>query len=142
MKKSFNFKPLFLLLFYRTMNNSESARKLSQAMNNTSKAVGGALNQAKERFSSLWTTFTTPNSAVPLAETIESQIKVDAIDSEPKELTEPSEGVIKQIAKKLHNSELSLKQERDTASNQGGIVEIGREANTLDTNRQNDIIDI
>lgn len=125
------------------MNNSESARKLSQAVNNTSKAVGGALNQAKETFSNLWTTFTTQNPVVPPTQTIESQIKAVSIENDLKELTEPREGVIKQIAKKLHNSELSLKQENDTAPNQGvGVVETGQEADTLDSNRPNGIIDI
>lgn len=120
------------------MNNSESARKLNQAVNNTSKAVGGALNQAKEAFSSFWSTFSAPNPVTAPAESLEA----DTIDSEPKEVTEPREGMIKQIAKKFHNNEMSLRQEKDTGSNQEGIVEIGREANTLDTNRKNDVIDI
>lgn len=42
------------------MNNSESARKLNQAVNNTSKAVGGAILQAKGAFSTFWSTFTAP----------------------------------------------------------------------------------
>lgn len=130
------------------MNNSESARKLNQAVNNTSKAVVSSISQAKEAFSSFWSTFTAqPNPAVPIPETLnETQIKVDTMDTEqPKDLNEPKEGVIKQIAKKLHNSDLSLKQDKqDTmpSNNEGGIVEIGREANTLDTKRQNNIIDI
>lgn len=122
------------------MNNSESARKLNQAVNNTSKAVGGALNQAKEAFSSFWSTFTAPNPVAAPAESLEA--KADTIDNEPKEVTEPREGMIKQIAKKFHNSDMSLRQEKDTGSNQEGIVEIGREANTLDSKRQHDVIDI
>lgn len=120
------------------MTNSESARKLNQA----SKVVGGALLQAKGAFSSFLSTFTAPNVTVQPAECFESQIKGDAIDNEPKEVTEPREGVIKQIAKKLHNNDLSLKQDKDMGTNQQGIVEIGREANTLDKNRPSDVIDI
>lgn len=92
--------------------------------------VGEALSQAKGTFSSLWSTFTTTSTpAIPVEN---MDVKIDPLTIEPKEVTEPREGVIKQIAKKLHNSDMSLKQEHNTGSNQGGIVEIGREANTLD----------
>ena len=42
------------------MSNSESGRKLNQAVNTTSKAVGGALSQAKGAFSNWWSSITTP----------------------------------------------------------------------------------
>lgn len=116
------------------MNNSESARKLNQAVSNTGRAVGGAISQAKEVFSSFWSTFSTNN--VTAASTEIPDIKNDVVD-EPKEATEPREGMIKQIAKKFHNNDV-----KDTGANQGGIVEIGREANTLDSNRLKDVIDI
>lgn len=122
------------------MNNSESARKLNQAVNNTGRVVGEALSQAKGAFSSFWSTFTTTSAPAAPIENTEVNVEVPSI--EPKEVTEPREGVIKQIAKKLHNSELSLKQDKDTGSNQGGIVEIGREANTLDSKLKNEVIDI
>lgn len=122
------------------MNNSESARKLNQAVNNTGRAMGEALSQAKGAFSSFWSTFTT--TSAPAAPMENTEVKVEVPSIEPKEVTEPREGVIKQIAKKLHNSDLSLKQEKDTGSNQGGIVEIGREANTLDSKLTNEVIDI
>lgn len=125
------------------MNNSESARKLNQAVNSTGRVMGEALSQAKGAFSSLWSTFTAPSTPAPPAPPAENpEIIVNAPNIEPKEVSEPREGVIKQIAKKIHNSDLSLKQEKDTGSNQGGIVEIGREANTLDSNIKNDVIDI
>lgn len=120
------------------MNNSESARKLNQAVNNTSRAVGGAISQAKEAFSSFWSTFSATNVTAAAVENTE--VKRDVVEAEPKEATEPREGMIKQIAKKFHSNDVSLKQE--TGSNQGGIVEIGREANTLDSNRLSDVIDI
>lgn len=125
------------------MNNSESARKLNQAVNSTGRVMGEALSQAKGAFSSLWSTFTAPSTPAPPAPLAENpEIIVNAPNIEPKEMSEPREGVIKQIAKKIHNSDLSLKQEKDTGSNQGGIVEIGREANTLDSNIKNEVIDI
>lgn len=129
------------------MNNSESARKLNQAVNNTGRAVGEALSQAKGAFSSLWSTFAAPPSvAAPVVggdNNSKAQIKATTIDTtNPKEITEVREGVIKNIAKKFHNSDLNLKQEKDAATKPGGIVEIGREAGTLDANRSNDIIDI
>lgn len=42
------------------MNNSESGRKINQAVNTTSKAVGGALTQAKGALSNWWSSMTTP----------------------------------------------------------------------------------
>lgn len=129
------------------MNNSESARKLNQAVNNTGRAVGEALSQAKGAFSSFWSTFTTPPSvAVPVTgdNNSKAQVKINAIETDPKEVTDAREGVIENLEKKFHNSELNLKKpEMETTTNPDGIVEIGREAGTLDAdNRSNEIIDI
>lgn len=44
------------------MQNSESGRKLNQAVNTTSRAVGGAISTAKGAFSTWWTSIT---AAVP-----------------------------------------------------------------------------
>ncbi|XP_058443728.1 late secretory pathway protein AVL9 homolog [Malaya genurostris] len=44
----------------QTMQNSESGRKLNQAVNNTSRAVGGALTTAKGALSTWWTSITAP----------------------------------------------------------------------------------
>lgn len=41
------------------MNNSESGRKINQAVNTTSKAVGGAISQAKGALSNWWSAITT-----------------------------------------------------------------------------------
>nr|XP_016923284.1 late secretory pathway protein AVL9 homolog [Drosophila suzukii] len=48
----------------QTMQNSESGRKINQAVNTTSRAVGGAISQAKGAFSSWWSSITTapPNA--------------------------------------------------------------------------------
>ncbi|KAM7349122.1 late secretory pathway protein AVL9 homolog isoform 2-T2 [Cochliomyia hominivorax] len=43
----------------QTMQNSESGRKINQAVNNTSRAVGGAISQAKGAFSYWWSSITT-----------------------------------------------------------------------------------
>ncbi|XP_059617336.1 late secretory pathway protein AVL9 homolog [Phlebotomus argentipes] len=43
-----------------TIQSTEGGRKLNQAVNTTSKAVGGALLQAKGAFSTWWSTITTP----------------------------------------------------------------------------------
>lgn len=42
------------------MHNSESGRKINQAVNQTTKAVGGALATAKSTFTSLWNSISTP----------------------------------------------------------------------------------
>lgn len=49
----------------QTMQNSESGRKLNQAVNSTSRVVGGALTTAKGAFSTWWTSIT---AAVPAAQ--------------------------------------------------------------------------
>lgn len=49
------------------MNNSESGRKLNQAVNTTSKAVGGAILQAKGALSNWWSSMTTaPPPNIPV----------------------------------------------------------------------------
>lgn len=47
------------------MQNSESGRKLNQAVNSTSRAVGGAISTAKGAFSTWWTSIT---AAVPASQ--------------------------------------------------------------------------
>ncbi|KAH8235494.1 hypothetical protein KR032_001671 [Drosophila birchii] len=53
----------------QTMQNSESGRKINLAVNNTSRAVGGAISQAKGAISSWWSSITTqppnPNANTP-----------------------------------------------------------------------------
>lgn len=46
------------------MNSSESGRKVNQAVSSTSKAVGGAISQAKGAFSNIWSAFTAPMATV------------------------------------------------------------------------------
>ncbi|XP_055602629.1 late secretory pathway protein AVL9 homolog [Uranotaenia lowii] len=49
----------------QTMQNSESGRKLNQAVNSTSRVVGGALTTAKGAFSTWWTSITAVVPQVP-----------------------------------------------------------------------------
>uniref|UniRef100_A0A1B0G5M5 UDENN domain-containing protein n=1 Tax=Glossina morsitans morsitans TaxID=37546 RepID=A0A1B0G5M5_GLOMM len=46
----------------QTMQNSESGRKINQAVNSTSRAVGGAISQAKGAFSNWWSSITIPST--------------------------------------------------------------------------------
>lgn len=63
------------------MNSSESGRKLNQAVNTTSKAVGGALTQAKGAFSNFWSVFTAPTApATAIATPTTNQPFDDTID--------------------------------------------------------------
>lgn len=59
------------------MQNSESGRKINQAVNNTSRAVGGAISQAKGAISSWWSSITTApanaNGATPATGTANGQ---------------------------------------------------------------------
>lgn len=134
------------------MNNSESARKLNQAVNSTSKAVGGAISQAKGAFSNFWSTFTAPTvtaNIVPSNE-IDSQIPTVKIENESTENVKDDselkdEGVLKQFTKRFQgtDSQLNLKEEKNLGTNLSeGVVEIGREAKIIDSNRQSDVFDV
>ncbi|XP_011179949.1 late secretory pathway protein AVL9 homolog [Zeugodacus cucurbitae] len=51
----------------QTMQNSESGRKINQAVNTTSRVVGVALSQAKGTFSTWWSSITTPPTQIAAA---------------------------------------------------------------------------
>lgn len=134
------------------MNNSESGRKINQAVNTTSKAVGGALSQAKGALSNWWSSMTTP------------PIIANAPPKFPTQNDEPSSGYsnsgnveestldddqdipgnckISIVVNEEHdnhlNEQLNTPVKRSTDNSQEhtdleGIVEIGREAKVLDT---------
>lgn len=127
------------------MNNSESARKLNQAVNTTSKAVGGALSQAKGAFSNFWSTFTAPTVTANTISSDDLRIPTIITENESEQISTEVDGVAKQSPKKIQDNELNstLKEEKDIGSKvNDGVVEIGREANIIDTNRKNDIIDV
>lgn len=106
------------------MNNSESARKLNQAVN---KAVGGAILQAKGAFSTFWSTFTAPTvtaNTVPI-DNVEAAVPIMKFDDESvenmKDNSDIKENTIKQISNKFQGGEGLM------GSNEG-VIEIGREA--------------
>lgn len=115
------------------MNNSESGRKLNQAVNTTSKAVGGAILQAKGALSTWWSAMTTQPLVVAQSDTQESTQIV------------PTEHTSCQDTKDISNYVDNVSQPSTAQSSPekgigkgeiiGGIVEIGHEAvSTLDAN--------
>lgn len=62
------------------MHSSESGRKLNQAVNTTSKAVGGALTQAKGAFSNFWSVFSAPTAPAATITSTTNQPLDDTID--------------------------------------------------------------
>lgn len=140
------------------MNSSESGRKFNQAVNTTSKAVGGAILQAKGAFSTFWSTFATPpvpmatvTPVTPTHSHIETNISVTRTivfeqeneDNYEDDLLDNTENF-----KKVENSPVKLSKSpvkeigKSLQTNIGSsnIVEIGREAEILDSNRQNEKI--
>lgn len=114
----------------RTMHNTESGRKINQAVNNTSRAVGGALTQAKGAFSNWWSSMTT-------AQPIQATESVDEALEEPEESEEPEEATNLEIEVKLvkekvnHNKKLEIIEEKEK------MIEIADEAEIiLDSNRK------
>lgn len=144
------------------MQNSESGRKINQAVNNTSRAVGGAISQAKGAFSSWWSSITTApaNSNGPAGSVVvtggevsqgHSLSHVDegidgaAASHQPQEISVTFQnhkddaeldiaGVSIHISSQIKDD--NLVEAHDSSGNspqqQQGIVEIGREAELLD----------
>ncbi|XP_035900998.1 late secretory pathway protein AVL9 homolog [Anopheles stephensi] len=121
----------------QTMQNSESGRKLNQAVTNTSRAVGGALTTAKGAFSSWWTSFTAPPQGGQLAQ---------AADHHPPDTSEPTSGEENSpgdhSGTESESPEATLSTpeakhiiptaELSTQPATNSVVEIGREAELLD----------
>ncbi|XP_034490600.1 late secretory pathway protein AVL9 homolog [Drosophila innubila] len=146
----------------QTMQNSESGRKINQAVNTTSRAVGGAISQAKGAFSSWWSSITTapanntgPAGSSSVAGSDESQIHnlshidegIDgaAVSQQPQEISvtfqnHKDEAELDVAGVSIHISsqigEDRLEEAHDSSGispqKQQGIVEIGREAELLD----------
>lgn len=141
------------------MSNSESGRKLNQAVNTTSKAVGGALSQAKGAFSNFWSAMTTtlPATVQTVSEPNDDSHRINNISTGNGDLDHSFE--ILNVTPVEHSSTGSLMdaqnadklppvnaQSLDTqdsatkpiasVSAPAGVVEIGHEAATvLDTER-------
>ncbi|XP_043658603.1 late secretory pathway protein AVL9 homolog [Drosophila teissieri] len=128
----------------QTMQNSESGRKINQAVNTTSRAVGGAISQAKGAFSSWWSSITTapPNAnAAPTtsANGQEGDVSEGAAaqeisvtfqnhkDAEDLDMA----GVSIHLAGQEEAPE-SHESQSASCDKPQGIVEIGREAELLD----------
>ncbi|KRF82475.1 late secretory pathway protein AVL9 homolog isoform X1 [Drosophila virilis] len=146
----------------QTMQNSESGRKINQAVNNTSRAVGGAISQAKGAFSSWWSSITTApanstggaaagsgggsdNSQVHSLSHIDEGIDGAAASQQPQEISVTFQnhkdeaeldvaGVSIHMASQICEESLEEAHESTDSSPQKsqGIVEIGREAELLD----------
>ncbi|XP_016975094.1 late secretory pathway protein AVL9 homolog [Drosophila rhopaloa] len=132
----------------QTMQNSESGRKINQAVNTTSRAVGGAISQAKGAFSTWWSSITTaPANANAGPTTAANGQEVDASEgAAAQEISVTFQnhkdvedldvaGVSIHLAgqDEAHESYDSL---NAISEQQQGIVEIGREAELLDKANQ------
>lgn len=122
------------------MNSSESGRKLNQAVNTTSKAVGGALSQAKGAFSNFWSAFTAPApiSTTPTTNRTPEEISDETVPDEvignktDETKTESLNGDRKPTHDQLKNDI------NDTENdNPDRIVEISKEADAIDLNGKN-----
>lgn len=140
------------------MQNSESGRKINQAVNNTSRAVGGAISQAKGAFSSWWSSITTApaNSTGGVASVsgagsdssqnhslsnIEDSIDGAGPSQQPQEISvtfqnHKDEAELDVAGVSIHMAsqicEDSLEEAHESPQKSQGIVEIGREAELLD----------
>lgn len=141
----------------QTMHNSESGRKINQAVNTTSRAVGGAISQAKGAFSNWWSSITTnpvpvnqQQSQQPLPESmhphVDSQFAKENESDEQSndgnksvdgDITE-GEDLCEQIESRNINDELveEIVEDNSVPSKEDGIVEIAKEAELLDSNKR------
>lgn len=141
----------------QTMQNSESGRKLNQAVNSTSRAVGGAINTAKGAFSTWWTSITAP---VPLqqqqsqnAQTSDAQgdssghfsdtsddsdenIDQEDLESESdsdKSQNDANRNIMKQAGiPDIQPEPTKIEMAEHTIEKSNNIIEIGKEADVLD----------
>lgn len=130
------------------MNNSESGRKINQAVNTTSKAVGGALSQAKGALSNWWSSMTTPPiiSSVPPKfpnpDDLEIAVQEAIPDNDHNTVDSDSNGTIPfgNDRNTINKSGTPVKKVADI---RGGIVEISKEADFLDSeNAKSKVIDV
>ncbi|XP_017851597.1 late secretory pathway protein AVL9 homolog [Drosophila busckii] len=141
----------------QTMQNSESGRKINQAVNTTSRAVGGAISQAKGALSSWWSSITTApaNSAAAASESSGGDDSSglghidEAVDSQATQeisvtfQNHKDEAELDIAGVSIHmaspicedNAEATgnaADQQQQQQQQPQGIVEIGREAELLD----------
>lgn len=105
------------------MQNSESGRKINQAVNNTSRAVGGAISQARGAFSYWWSSITTTPANSATAST-DAGSTLDSNSTVPQEISvtfqnNSNEEKI-EVGISVHTEEgLVYKRINDNDSNQG-----------------------
>jgi len=110
----------------RTMNNSESGRKINQAVNNTSRAVGGALSQAKGAISSWWSAITTQPTLYNEDDALDKRNPEDN-NIEDTDLIDSMDCNVMNV-----DDNDSKEEHFHIQENHGGVVEIGREAKFID----------
>lgn len=143
----------------QTMQNSESGRKLNQAVNSTSRVVGGALTTAKGAFSTWWTSITaavpagqqqqqqsaqqptaqSTNNSTTTSEESDADVEaaeVDDSDDYSEEEDQQEEGDQDSQSKNVRNNRAELPSQIETAEPTlevtNNIIEIGKEAEMLD----------
>lgn len=110
------------------MHNTESGKKINQAVNNTSKAVGGAISSAKGALSSWWSSMTTQNKDTEGRQSDESSIS-----------TPPAEEA-NGIEDSSDEDEIIIEKQRPQVSVPNeGIIEIAREAELLDKSKKPEV---
>lgn len=117
------------------MHNTESGRKINQAVNNTSRAVGGALSHAKGALSNWWSSMTT-------APPIQATETVDEAEEEPEESEEPEEATNVEIEVKLVKEKVNNNKKLEIIEEKEKMVEIADEAEILDSNKVGDIFTV
>lgn len=126
------------------MNSSESGRKLNQAVNTTSKAVGGALSQAKGAFSNFWSAFTAPAvPATPITIQPSNELTDETIPSVADEVVvnEADEKKANGDRNQDHDSDLlknDIKDKVTEIDDENSEVDIAKEAETFDSNGKNE----
>lgn len=103
------------------MHNTESGKKINQAVNTTSKAVGGAINSAKGALSSWWNSMTTQNKENDGRQSDES--------STPNEEYQEENG-IDDLSDE--DNVIVEKQDSQVTAQDDDVVEIAKEAELLD----------
>ncbi|XP_053678165.1 late secretory pathway protein AVL9 homolog [Anopheles nili] len=133
----------------QTMQNSESGRKLNQAVSSTSRAVGGALTTAKGAFSSWWTSFTAapqggqvahaeqhgPLSETEIQDAGEEDSNNKAADDEADYETQDEAVVASEVSPPAKHVIVTAEVSSLPVNN--SVIEIGREAELLDRGAAN-----
>lgn len=102
------------------MHNTESGKKINQAVNNTSKAVGGAISSAKGALSSWWNSMTTQNKDGDGRQSDECSTPEEYQDGNGIEDSSDEDEIIVE------------KEKPQVTAENDGVVEIAREAELLD----------